>query len=223
MLVAVCGAACDVTIDGQPVAQWRTHHLPAGKELALGIAVGLGMRIYIAFSALLDVPVVLGSRATYTIGAIGGIEGRALRSGDLIPLADLDLKRPRLRLKDGSLPQYEHEWTLDAMRGPQGDPEFMTAEDMQLFFAKTWKVSPQSSRTGIRLEAHKFTWARESGGVAGGHPSNILDDGYPVGGVDMNGDTPVILGPDGPTAGGFVVLATVIRSSLWKIGQDPPG
>ena len=180
------------------------------------------MRIYIAFSALLDVPVVLGPRATYTIGAIGGIEGRALRSGDLIPLAGLDLERPRLRIKDGALPHYEHEWTLDSMRGPQGDPEFMTAEDVQLFFEKTWKVSPQSSRTGIRMEAHKFTWARESGGVAGGHPSNILDDGYPVGGVDMNGDTPVILGPDGPTAGGFVVLATVIRSSLWKIGQIRP-
>jgi urea carboxylase len=179
--------------------------------------------MYIAFGGLVDVPRVLGARATYTIGGIGGVEGRALRAGDLIPLKGVNLDCSARRIKQAALPTYEHEWTLHAIRGPQADPEFMTAADMDTFFSRAWKVSPQSSRTGIRLEPHRFQWARESGGVAGGHPSNILDDGYPVGGVDMNGDTPVILGPDGPTAGGFVVLATVIRASLWKLGQLRPG
>ena len=81
---------------------------------------------------------------------------------------------------------------------------------------------PQSNRTGIRLESHKFEWAREGGGIAGGHPSNILDNSYPVGAVNINGDLPVILGPDGPTAGGFVVAATVVHAGLWKIGQCGP-
>ena len=79
-----------------------------------------------------------------------------------------------------------------------------------------------SDRTGIRLESFKFHWARESGGVAGGHPSNILDNPYPVGAVNINGDLPVILGPDGPTAGGFIVAATVTHAALWKTGQLRP-
>ena len=78
------------------------------------------------------------------------------------------------------------------------------------------------ARTGIRLESFKFQWARSTGGVAGGHPSNILDNSYPVGAVNVNGDLPVILGPDGPTAGGFVVAATVAHAGFWKIGQLRP-
>lgn len=223
VLAAVCGAKCAVSLDGQVADQWRTLRVAGGQELSLGIALGPGIRIYVAFGGFIDVPQVLGSRATYTIGGIGGIDGRALRAGDLIPLTDVHLDRRPMRVTPAALPLYEHEWTLEAIRGPQADPEYLTADDMDLFFSKAWNVSPQSSRTGIRLEPHRFQWARETGGVAGGHPSNILDDGYPVGGVNMNGDTPVILGPDGPTAGGFVVLATVIRGSLWKLGQLRPG
>jgi len=83
-------------------------------------------------------------------------------------------------------------------------------------------VVGRSNRTGIRLESHLFQWARKSGGIAGGHPSNILDNSYPVGAVNVNGDLPVILGPDGPTAGGFVCAATVVHAGFWKIGQLRP-
>jgi 5-oxoprolinase (ATP-hydrolysing) subunit C len=93
---------------------------------------------------------------------------------------------------------------------------------METFFGRAWSVDRNSDRTGIRLESHKFEWAREGGGIAGGHPSNILDNSYPVGAVNVNGDLPVILGPDGPTAGGFVVAATVAHAGFWKIGQLRP-
>ena len=108
------------------------------------------------------------------------------------------------------------------MRGPQAAPDYLTEADMQTFFGRPWPVDRNSNRTGIRLESHKFEWARRSGGIAGGHPSNILDNSYPVGAINVNGDLPVILGPDGPTAGGFVVAATVIHADFWMIGQFRP-
>lgn len=108
------------------------------------------------------------------------------------------------------------------MRGPQSAPDFLTEADLAVFFGRAWPVDRNSNRTGIRLESHKFEWARRSGGIAGGHPSNILDNSYPVGAVNINGDLPVILAPDGPTAGGFIVAATVIHADLWKIGQFRP-
>ena len=108
------------------------------------------------------------------------------------------------------------------MRGPHAAPDFLTENDMETLFGRPWPVDRNSNRTGIRLESHRFEWARRSGGIAGGHPSNILDNSYPVGAVNVNGDLPVILGPDGPTAGGFVVAMTVAHADLWKIGQFRP-
>jgi allophanate hydrolase subunit 2 len=93
---------------------------------------------------------------------------------------------------------------------------------MATLFGRAWPIDRNSNRTGIRLESYKFEWARRTGGIAGGHPSNILDNSYPVGAININGDLPVILGPDGPTAGGFVVAATVISADFWKIGQFRP-
>jgi urea carboxylase len=93
---------------------------------------------------------------------------------------------------------------------------------METLFGRSWTIDRNSNRTGVRLESHRFEWARRSGGIAGGHPSNILDNSYPVGAVNVNGDLPVILGPDGPTAGGFVVAATVVHADFWKIGQFRP-
>ena len=108
------------------------------------------------------------------------------------------------------------------MRGPQAAPDFLTEADMETLFSRKWPVDRNSNRTGVRLESHRFEWARRSGGIAGGHPSNILDNSYPPGAININGDLPVILGPDGPTAGGFVVAATVVHADLWKIGQLRP-
>ena len=214
-LVAVCGAEAPVTLDGREVPLWEAH---AGKELQIGAALGPGFRLYVAIAGGIDVPPVLGSRATYTMGALGGHEGRALQTDDRLPVGD-EHGRPRVF---AARPEYAREWEIRAMRGPQSAPDFLTEADMQMLFSRSWSVNPNSNRTGIRLEGGTFEWGRRSGGIAGGHPSNILDNGYPVGAVNINGDLPVILAPDGPTAGGFVVAATVIHADLWKLGQLRP-
>jgi len=107
--------------------------------------------------------------------------------------------------------------------GPHGAPDFFTDKDIASFFEHTWEVHYNSSRTGVRLIGPKPEWARESGGEAGMHPSNIHDNAYAFGTVDFTGDMPVILGPDGPSLGGFVCPATVVKSDLWKLGQLKAG
>lgn len=221
--VALTGAEAPVTVDGEPVAEWESHRIPAGAELAVGISPGPGFRLYLAVDGGVDVPLLFGSRATYTMGALGGFEGRPLAAGDRLMLGDPSGDGDgRRRFRESARPVYSREWEVHAMRGPQAAPDFLTEDDMATLFDRPWPIDRNSNRTGIRLESHKFEWARGSGGIAGGHPSNILDNSYPVGAVNVNGDLPVILGPDGPTAGGFVVAATVVHGDFWKIGQFRP-
>ena len=88
----------------------------------------------------------------------------------------------------------------------------LTPEDVDIFFSALWKVHYNSDRTGVRLIGPKPRWARKDGGEAGLHPSNIHDNAYAVGTIDFTGDMPVILGPDGPSLGGFVCPATIVGS-----------
>jgi biotin-dependent carboxylase-like uncharacterized protein len=219
--VAFCGTEAPVTVDGEAIPLWESRRVPAGSELAIGIAPGPGFRVYLAVDGGFDVPLLLGSRATYTMGALGGHEGRPLAAGDRLPLGAGGDGAGR-RFRDDARPSYAREWEVRAMRGPQAAPDFLTEGDMETLFGRAWPIDRNSNRTGVRLESHKFEWARSSGGIAGGHPSNILDNSYPVGALNVNGDLPVILGPDGPTAGGFLVAATLIHADFWKIGQFRP-
>ena len=129
---------------------------------------------------------------------------------------------PRRRIPAGLLPEISHDWELGVLYGPHGAPDFFTEEDIATFFAATWEVHYNSNRTGVRLIGPKPKWARADGGEAGLHPSNIHDNAYAIGSVDFTGDMPVILGPDGPSLGGFVCPVTIVQAELWKIGQLRP-
>ncbi len=122
-----------------------------------------------------------------------------------------------------AVPALTNDWIIRVMYGPHGAPDFFTARDMETFFASDWKVHFNSSRTGVRLIGPKPEWARRDGGEAGLHPSNIHDNAYAIGAIDFTGDMPVILGPDGPSLGGFVCPAVIVDDELWKIGQLRPG
>lgn len=220
---AVCGAEADVTLGGEPVELWQSYSAKPGDELKIGIAAGPGFRQYVAISGGIDVPEFFGSRSTYTMGGLGGLEGRSLQPGDRLALgSEGDGGTPGKRLREDARPTYVREWEIETVRGPQASPDYLTEADMEVFFSRRWPVDKNSNRTGIRLESHKFEWARKGGGISGGHPSNILDNSYPVGAININGDLPVILGPDGPTAGGFVVPGTIAHAGFWKLGQLRP-
>ncbi|MET9061343.1 5-oxoprolinase/urea amidolyase family protein [Streptomyces antibioticus] len=216
--VCVTGAPAPVTVDGAPVPQWEPVTVPAGSLLEIGAPGEHGLRTYVLVAGGLDVPAFLGSASTFTLGRFGGHGGRALRTGDVLHGGTVTEGVPVT-----DRPEFGSLWRLGAVEGPHAAPEFFTEDDILDFYAADWKVHFNSARTGVRLVGPKPRWARTDGGEAGLHPSNIHDTPYSVGAVDYTGDMPVLLGPDGPSLGGFVCPATVLSSERWKLGQVRPG
>nr|WP_042188873.1 urea carboxylase [Kibdelosporangium sp. MJ126-NF4]CEL18512.1 Urea carboxylase [Kibdelosporangium sp. MJ126-NF4]CTQ97996.1 Urea carboxylase (EC 6.3.4.6) [Kibdelosporangium sp. MJ126-NF4] len=221
-VVCVTGAPAAVTVDGAVVPHWTPVTVPAGGELDVGPS-SLGLRTYILVRGGLDVPAFLGSKATFTLGKFGGHGGRALATGDVLTTGAEPEILPGGEVPEAQRPVFAQHWEIGALEGPHAAPEFFTREDIDAFYAATWRVHFNSARTGVRLVGPRPGWAREDGGEAGLHPSNIHDTPYSVGAVDYTGDLPILLGPDGPSLGGFVCPATVVTGQRWKLGQLRPG
>ncbi|AOJ26742.1 urea carboxylase [Burkholderia seminalis] len=223
-LFALGGAPLAATLDGEPVPFWQVVRARSGAVLKLGGVTGAGVRACLVVKGGLQVPDYLGSKATFTLGQFGGHAGRALRKGDVLHLhADAGRGDAGAALSTADVPVLTHAWTLGVLDGPHGAPDFFTPDDIAMLHGTQWTVHYNSSRTGVRLIGPKPRWARADGGEAGLHPSNIHDNAYAIGAVDFTGDMPVILGPDGPSLGGFVCPVTVVRDELWKLGQLRPG
>lgn len=220
VLIALTGAETAATIDDKPVAYWQAHAIKAGSVLRVGAVKDAGCRSYLAIAGGFDVPDYLGSKSTFTLGQFGGHAGRTLRLGDVLHVTPCSKPAQATRVLP---PNYGHQWEIAVLYGPHGAPDFFTDPDIETFFSTDWKIHYNSSRTGVRLIGPKPDWARTDGGEAGLHPSNIHDNAYAIGAIDFTGDMPVILGPDGPSLGGFVCPAVVIQSDLWKLGQLRPG
>ncbi|MEM7601652.1 MAG: 5-oxoprolinase/urea amidolyase family protein [Verrucomicrobiota bacterium] len=221
--IALVGAELPSTLDGEPISFGQSTPVKEGSVLKIGTSgKEPGVRAYLAVKGGLDVPDYLGSKSTFTLGQFGGHGGRALRVGDVLRLGH-EPTGESSAAPGGLIPTFSTHWDIAVIYGPHGCPEFFTPEDIEMVFSTDWKVHYNSARTGVRLIGPKPTWAREDGGEAGLHPSNIHDNAYAVGSIDFTGDMPVILGPDGPSLGGFVCPATVIEADLWKMGQVDPG
>lgn len=222
-LVALSGADMGATLDDAPVALFTPISVKSGQILKLGASSGAGARAYLAVRGGFDVPEYLGSRTTFTLGGFGGHGGRVLRRGDILHIgAATPLDAPRA-LPALLQPQLTRQWQLGVLYGPHGAPDFFTPRDVEMLFATDWEVHYNSNRTGVRLVGPKPEWARPDGGEAGLHPSNIHDVAYAIGSIDFTGDMPILLGPDGPSLGGFVCPAVVATAELWKMGQLRPG
>ncbi len=221
----VTGGSVDVQLNDQPIDMWKVHKVEAGQTLDISGFQESGARAYLCIAGGIQCPDYLGSKSTFTLGKFGGHNGAALKAGDVL---ELDQDAPLVQVSpDGSLPvlpttcqpTISNDWELRVVYGPHGAPDFFTPDDIKAIFSTKWQVHYNSSRTGIRLIGPTPEWARNDGGEAGLHPSNIHDNAYAFGTIDFTGDMPVILGPDGPSLGGFVCPATVITADLWKLGQ----
>ena len=227
--VTLAGAPTSARLNGDPVAFWEPIAISAGDTLECGKIIEHGCRAYLLIRGGFDVPNYLGSKSTFTLGQFGGHCGRVLTFGDVLHFHDkaeprsVELHPPQFTLPSSSIPQYSHHWDIRVLYGPHGAPDFFTEADIATFFETNWEVHYNSARTGVRLIGPKPKWARADGGEAGLHPSNIHDNAYAIGTVDFTGDMPVILGPDGPSLGGFVCPATIIKADLWMMGQLKPG
>ena len=222
VLVAVTGADLPPKLDGQPQPGWTAFRVRAGQVLSFGF-LRQGARAYVAVAGGIDVPAVLGSRSTYVLGALGGLDGRALRAGDTLPLG-----APPREVREGrSVP--------DTLRPAATPAELrvlpglywhrLTAAAQASFFADTWKVAPEADRIGYRFRggrALEFV-PREQPFGAGSDPSNIVDSGYPYGSVQVPGGTePIVLHRDAVSGGGYFMLGTVISADMDLIGQMQP-
>ncbi len=221
--VALAGAKLQGTINGKAVPWWETLYVQKGTVLSLGAVQGPGWRSYLAVGGGIDVPDYLGSKSTFPQGHFGGYEGRPLMKGDLIHISKgIPEFHRHWKSAAAIIPQYETEWQVGTIPGPHVAPDFFTTADVKMFYSTRWRVHYNSNRLGYRLEGPKLQFARKDGGEGGRHPSNVPDYAYAIGTVNFTGDMPIILTVDGPSLGGFVSLATVTTSELWKIGQAKP-
>jgi len=220
----ITGADMGAKLDGEPADRYRVLRARRGQVLEFGEAAA-GMRAYLLVEGGLDVPHTLGSASTFTLGGFGGHGGRSLRTGDVIGVnARIGLPPARLtELGSAGRPAIAREWTIGAIPGPHCTEEFLQPAYLEQLRETVWEVHFNSSRTGVRLIGPAPQWTREDGGEAGLHPSNIHDNAYAIGALDLTGDMPILLGPDGPSLGGFVCPATVPSAELWKLGQLHPG
>lgn len=222
-MVAVTGADLPPKLDGEEQASWTAFPVRAGQVLSFGFLKG-GARAYIAVSGGIDVPVVLGSRSTYALGALGGHEGRALQAGDRLKLGPTAASAPAGRAVPAALRQP-----------PAGAQELrvlpglywhrLTKEAGERFFQETWKVAPEADRIGYRFRGgHKLEFVpRAQPFGAGSDPSNIVDSCYPYGSVQVPGGTePIVLHRDAVSGGGYFMLGTVISADMDLIAQLQP-
>jgi biotin-dependent carboxylase-like uncharacterized protein len=207
--VALTGADLDARLDGQPLPRWQSVKVTAGALLSFGGPKD-GTRAYLAVAGGIDVPLVLGSRSTYLRSRLGGVEGRALKGGDVLFTLEGGATRITSRIPP---PVYAHHHALRIVPGPQADR--FTPAGLQTFLASAYTVTPQSDRMGYRFAGPKIE-----------HLSgpDIVSDGSPLGAVQVAGDgVPIVLMVDRGTAGGYTKIATVISVDVWRLSQASPG
>lgn len=231
-VVAISGGTAECTLNDSEVALNKPITVGRGDVLAIGKLTN-GCRAYLAVRNGIDVPEYLGSRSTFTLGELGGYNGRVLKLGDVLflnhpELSSSSLPGPEFAPQPAPadlLPRFptNKEWTIGVTCGPHGSPDFFKKESVEKFFADKWKVHYNSNRFGVRLIGPRPEWARVDGGEGGLHPSNAHDYVYSVGALNFTGDEPVIVTCDGPSLGGFVCQAVVPEAELWKVGQVRPG
>lgn len=222
--IALAGADLAPTLDGVPVPLWRTVPVRSGQVLSVGGARS-GARLYIAFAGGIDTPPVLGSRATFHMAGVGGVGGYALKAGQRVPVGAAGIPAVR-EVDSASRPPIvtSKEITVEVVPGPNDD--WLGADGVADFLAADWSVLVQSNRTGMRLKGPPIAFARrayEKRPEHGQDPSNILDHGYPLGAINIAGQTPIILLQDAPSTGGFINPFTVPSSALWKLAHARPG
>ena len=219
-VVAVTGADLPPRVDGQPVPAWTSVRVRAGQTLSFEF-LRTGARAYVAIAGGIDVPVVLGSRSTYPLGALGGLEGRALRTGDVLAVGP-----PHASDVGATVPpalRRAPESCLRVMAGLYWDR--LTIDAQRTFFADAWKVAPEADRIGYR-----FRGGRALGFVprtppfgAGSDPSNIVDSCYPYGSIQVPGGVePIILHRDAVSGGGYCTIGAVISADMDLIAQMQP-
>ena len=223
-IIAITGANMNPKIDGVIAPMWENIYVKANQILEMEFAT-IGARTYIAFSGGIQTDQWLNSRSTFHKAGFGGANGKAIQANQKIRLGENKLIEQR-KIKKDLIPviSINKEWEIEVVKGPNDD--WIDNEGHKKFLNSKWKLQAKSDRTGYRLEGPKWTFTKKATQKSlehGAEPSNIIDQGYPLGGINLAGQTPIILVNDGPSMGGFINPYTVPTAALWKLGQAKPG
>jgi len=215
-LIAVCGADFEVSVGALPVPTWHAVYVRAGRIITFGTRLS-GVRAYLAISGGIALPPFLGSQATYLPGGFGGLDGRALRAGDRLPLGTSPMPNPaqyagRVWPVDRRPPYTPHP-RLRVVLGPQDD--YFTAGGLATFLNSAYQLTPDADRMGARLQGPPIAHRGATG---------IVSDGVVTGSVQVPPDgQPIVMLADHQTTGGYPKIATIIQADLPLLAQSLPG
>jgi len=223
-VIAITGADMTAKLDGKILPLWENIEVNQNQILELDYAIN-GARTYIAISGAINSEPWLNSRSTFHKAGIGGIEGRAIKEGQTIPLGKHKSVGFR-KINNNFVPIFpsDKNWIIEVVRGPNDD--WIDESGHEMFLNSNWKLQSKSDRTGYRLDGPDWTFTKRALNKSldnGSFPSNIIDQAYPTGAINLAGQTPIILVNDGPSMGGFIVPYTVPSCAFWKLGQAKPG
>jgi antagonist of KipI len=213
--IAVTGGNLMPHCNGQPLEMWRTHHFKKDDVLTFKAPIN-GFRAYIAVSGGIGVPAVMNSRSTNLPSGFGGFDGRPLKKGDFLnpEFSPDNLNVTALSFKFDDIPLYSRKWSIRVIWGPQDD--HFPDDSRNIFLSATYKMSPESDRTGIRLQ----------GPVIERKPDieeSIISEGVISGSIQIPGDGKPIIILGETVSGGYRKIATVISADLPLLAQIKPG
>ncbi|PSS43092.1 allophanate hydrolase [Arthrobacter woluwensis] len=222
-VIAVTGAPVEIKVNGLPAQQWSRIQLAPGDFVTFG-AVKSGIRFYIGVRGGIDVPLALGSRSTYALGGIGGLDGRKLQAGDVLPTGRETAKLPSEdTVPEEHRPIFGGEQTVRVLMGLY--EHRLTDSGRETFLNERWILTPVADRMGLRYSGPGVEWkSRVQPFGAGADPSNIVDAGYAVGSIQIPGGTqPIILHRDAVSGGGYATVGTVISADMDLVARASPG
>ena len=219
-VVAVTGAQLPPRVDGEPRPLWESFEVADGDVLDFDY-LKAGSRAYLAVSGGFDTRIDLGSRATYVIGSLGGVDGRPIAQGDVLPIGSAT-GRAGLTVPDDLRPTLSKDVEVRVVMGLYDHR--LTDDGRAEFLDTTWTLTPVADRMGFRYSGGKLeTVDREPPFGAGQDPSNIVDSPYPIGSIQVPGGVePIILHRDAVSGGGYMMVATVLSGDLDIVAQSAP-
>jgi biotin-dependent carboxylase-like uncharacterized protein len=218
-VIAVTGADMPLLCNGEPLEPWTSHAVKSGDALKFEFLKS-GARAYLAVAGGIDVPVLMGSRATYTLVGFGGFEGRGLQEGDEVGTLANGAGTVGRSVPEDLRPVYGKETELRLVVGLSSYR--LQPDSLAGFFETTWLVTPDANRIGYRYRGGELHFVeRTPPHGAGSDPANVTDIGYPIGSIQVPGGVePIALLADAVTGGGYATIATIISADLDRAGQS---
>lgn len=209
--IAVTGGAISPKINGEDVPMWQTLSMQEGGILSFG-KMESGCRVYLAVRGGMNTPLVLGSRSTYLRGGLGGIDGRQLKTGDIIEAFDAQRLELEYKMLEELVPRFTNHFKAHVILGPQDD--MFTEKGISTFLSSQYKVTLEADRMGYRLDGPLI----EHRGKA-----DIISDALLPGAIQVpKGGKPIVIMRDAQTTGGYPKIAVVIASDVSMLGQAKP-